>query len=214
MTVLSNKEIIAAIKAGDIVIDACEDFTPADYKRFFQQYLQPASLDIPIGPHLWSVVRPANGGGSQLFTRTHTDVLLDPAVMNDPMEVFVPYSMETIGSAVIPPKTTILAHTQWSFKLSGKLAAQISTRSTAKRWGLDVCGSAGWVDPGYHNKLTLEITNDNHHPIRITNGVAYGQIYFIRLGEEATDVYNGHYNAQPDKAWAPSHMLPHVLNNK
>lgn len=209
MSVLSNKEIIAAIKAGDIEIDICKDMTPAELKKFYAEYLQPASLDIPIGEHLWVVQQPSTGGGTQLFQRYASETLIDPAILDYPEDVFAPFTME--DTAVIPPKTTVLAHTEWAFKLSGKLAAQISTRSTAKRWGLDVCGSAGWVDPGYNNRLTLEVTNDNRHPIRIKKGVAYGQIYFIRLGEEATDLYEGHYNTVEGKAWTPAHMLPHVL---
>ena len=73
---------------------------------------------------------------------------------------------------------------------------------------MDVCGSAGWVDPGFNNRITLEVQNTNTIPVFIRKGVCYAQLVFMRV--EDADPYTGHYNLGPD-AWRPEMMLPKAL---
>jgi dCTP deaminase len=65
---------------------------------------------------------------------------------------------------VLKPQGFILGRTLESLWLSQFLAAQVGTRSSAMREGIDVCMSAGWIDPGYNGKITLEITNHTDKP--------------------------------------------------
>src|SRR6185436_19138982 len=63
-----------------------------------------------------------------------------------------------------------MSHAQWCdlngvkkfFGILPPGAYDLRARSSWARNGVAVCFDAGWVDPGYINRLTLEIYNLNH----------------------------------------------------
>jgi dCTP deaminase len=60
------------------------------------------------------------------------------------------------------------------------------------RQGIDVCMSAGWIDPGYQGHITLEITNHSSKPVRLIAGESYCQIVLIQVFG-CTEPYQGKY---------------------
>lgn len=94
----------------------------------------------------------------------------------------------------IKQNSFILGQTKEIIKLSNRVAAQVATRSTSARWGIDVCHAAGWIDPGYHGRITLELTNQNPQPLLLKEGMQICQIVIMGLRTPCTKPYSGVYN--------------------
>lgn len=92
----------------------------------------------------------------------------------------------------LEPQAFVLARTMESVWLSQFLAAQVGTRSSAMRQGIDVCMSAGWIDPGYSGHITLEITNHSNKPVTLKAGESYCQIVLMQVFG-CTEPYRGKY---------------------
>jgi len=105
----------------------------------------------------------------------------------------------------------ILAHTQEFVRVSSSIQFTVHTTSTARRHGLDVCASAGWGDPGYCNRVTLELTANAD--IVLPRRAIVCQIAFHRLSRPVLRPYRGSYGsyasiAEATTAWKPEHLLP------
>jgi len=86
---------------------------------------------------------------------------------------------------------------------------------------------SGWVDPGYLNRLTLEIYNLNsNETILLPVGERIGQAVFHETGEVEGNYGEGHkkgfsgkYQTGTDinqliKSWRPEQMLPRAYKDK
>ena len=105
----------------------------------------------------------------------------------------------------------MLAHTQEFVRVSSSIQFTVHTTSTARRHGLDVCASAGWGDPGYCNRVTLELTADAD--VALPRRAIVCQIAFHRLSLPVLRPYRGSYGsyasiAEAAREWRPEHMLP------
>ena len=100
---------------------------------------------------------------------------------------------------VLRPGEFILAHTYESFDLPDDMAALLRAKSSMGRTGLEHM-DAGWVDPGFNGKLTLELVNClRWHSIRLRPYNRIGQLIFMRGNKvkpqhsyRVTGNYNGH----------------------
>ncbi|MEI6054058.1 MAG: dCTP deaminase [Candidatus Saccharibacteria bacterium] len=128
---------------------------------------------------------------------------------------------------VIQPGERILAHTHEfvGIRTNGG-AANLMARSSWGRNGISVCFDAGWIDPGYINRLTLEIYNLNKtDAIVLPVGERIGQLVFFNTSTVETDYsdgrggFSGKYQHSADldeliKTWAPKRMLPTAFKDK
>jgi deoxycytidine triphosphate deaminase len=129
---------------------------------------------------------------------------------------------------VIPlkPGERILAHTHEFFGIKPPGAAEVKSRSSWGRNGVAVCFDAGWIDPGYINRLTLEVYNLNEHEtVLLPVGERIAQIIFHETGEvegsygEGRDAgMSGKYQSGTDLSklisdWTPSQMLPRAYKD-
>lgn len=125
--------------------------------------VQPASVDLRLDS--W-------------FTCPSTNMIWTGGCVDDPF--------------ILKPQMMVLARTMESVWLSPFLAAQVGTRSSAMRQGIDVCMSAGWIDPGYSGHITLEITNHSNKPVTLKAGESYCQIVLMQV-MGCTEPYRGKY---------------------
>ncbi|MDR0957109.1 MAG: deoxycytidine triphosphate deaminase, partial [Candidatus Nomurabacteria bacterium] len=157
MGVYSNTDILTAIKDGEIV---CEPFDSA--------HVAEASLDITLGYYFYRqeardedrVYNPfdpaevARYFKGPLEAESHEKWCKDHGV-----ELFknIPKDHPMID---LQPGERILAHTHEfvGIRASGG-ACEIRSRSSWGRNGVAICFDAGWIDPGYINRITLEIYN-------------------------------------------------------
>lgn len=160
--ILSDIDIKALIKKGDIKVDPLPDFKKA---------LGPVSLDFRLGHDFLT------------FTRTaHPFVdLKDPSSFkNITQEVH----KKTKEQFVIHPNEFILASTLENLELPNYLAGRLEGKSSLGRLGLVVHSTAGKFDPGWKGKLVLEITNIGVLPIALYPEIRVCQMLFEQISTE------------------------------
>lgn len=167
MSVLADWEIRSLCEASQMVWP------------FDEKLLNPASLDVRLGPNLMIEVRDQ----PELVRIDISD-----RTENDPY--------------LLLPGEICLAETVEQFNLpdkGGAISAQFVLKSSRAR---DFYGHmlAGWCDPGwYGSKLTLELKNERkHHPLPLYPNLKIGQMVFFRMSAVPLRSYAhpevGHYN--------------------
>lgn len=82
---------------------------------------------------------------------------------------------------LLQPHQFILADTLEQFHLPDCVAAQLALKSSRAREGLEHL-MAGYVDPGYRGRLTLELQNARKlHPIPLWPGMRIAQLVFHKM---------------------------------
>lgn len=117
---------------------------------------------------------------------------------------------------VLEPGERILAHTQEFIGILPPGTTSMQSRSTWGRNGVAVCFDAGWGDPGYINRWTMEIYNLNRsHAVVLPVGERIAQIVFMHTGDVdgSYDNLSGKYASNTNldeliKTWSPKQMLP------
>lgn len=104
------------------------------------------------------------------------------------------------------PNTVLLASTFETFEMPNWLSAEYSLKSSL---GRNFLGHelAGWIDPGFKGKITLELKNNTQfHKLILTEGMKIGQVKFFKHSPVPADKsyakrgqYNGQDKAQPSK---------------
>lgn len=218
MGVYSNLQIRQAIKDSHIVC------TP-----FNNKHVSHASLDVTLGYYYYRTDRLSDKTIYNPFDETEVNSYFDgPCRAITHKEWAVQNNAALLKGIpathpVIPlrPGERILAHTHEFFGIKPPGAYEIKSRSSWGRNGIAVCFDAGWVDPGYINRLTLEIFNLNQHRlVLLPVGERIAQAVFYETGpvegnygEGRHKGFSGKYQTGTDldtliKTWDPSMMLP------
>jgi dCTP deaminase len=95
------------------------------------------------------------------------------------------------GEWVIQPGEFVLAHTFERVCLPVDLAARVEGKSSLGRKGLLIHSTAGFIDPGFHGQITLELYNMGKYDIALTVRQSIAQICFMQLSTPALRPY-GH----------------------
>lgn len=101
----------------------------------------------------------------------------------------------------IKPNEFILATTVETVHMPANLLARLEGKSTLARQGLIVHVTAGFIDPGFQGKITLELKNISPHNLVLHQGMRIGQLVFEPLDHPAqhpygSDKLNSHYQHQ------------------
>lgn len=104
-------------------------------------------------------------------------------------------------SFVLKPKQFVLGATIEYLKIPDNLYARFEGKSSLGRQGLMTHITAGFIDPGFHGQLTLEIYNVSEQDILLVEGMFIGQVCFGKLTDSASVAYgspllNSHYQKQ------------------
>lgn len=224
MAVYSNTDIFQAISEGTIV---CAPFN--------QQHVSEASLDFTLGYYFYK----------QEFEETSR--VYNPFDEEDVARYFkgpleaMPHARwcEKYGYTlfnnipadhpiiVLKPGERILAHTHEfvGIRAHGG-AAEVKSRSSWGRNGVAICFDAGWIDPGYINRITLEIYNLNQHEsVVLPVGERVGQLIFHDTISPVEGDYSNGRKGMSGKyqhtdnleelisSWQPSMMLPRAFKD-
>ncbi len=218
MGVFSNIQIRQAIDEGHII---CTPFQP--------KHVAHASLDVTLGYYFYRVERTNERNIYNPFDREDVERYFDGPYKAMPLEQWcklngvTPLKNIPLDHPVIAlkPGERILAHTHEFFGIKPPGACELKSRSSWGRNGVAVCFDAGWIDPGYINRLTLEIYNLNEREtVLLPVGERIAQAVFHSTGE-----VDGNYGAGRDSGfsgkyqtgtnlktlmatWSPSMMLP------
>lgn len=224
MGVYSNTEIVAALGDGRIV---CEPFNPA--------HVSEASLDFTLGHYFYKQEFQPEASGvynpfdeedvaryfkGPLEAMPHTEWCKKEG---KPLFENIPEDHPII---VLKPGERILGHTHEFVGIRAHGGAcEVKSRSSWGRNGVAVCFDAGWVDPGYINRITLEIYNLNmHESVVLPIGERVGQLIFHHTGPveggyaSGRKGMSGKYQHTDDldelkATWKPADMLPRAFKD-
>jgi len=222
--IYSNLEIEQAIEDGHILC------TP-----FNKLHVSQASLDVTLGYYFYRIERMNERTVYNPFDREDVERYFDgpyKAMSHEQWCLtngFKPLKNIPMDHPVISlkPGERILAHTHEFFGIKPPGACELRARSSWARNGIAVCFDAGWIDPGYINRLTLEIYNLNHREtIAIPVGERIAQVVFHDTGEVRGNYgkgrhegFSGKYSQDTDleniiQVWSPDMMLPKAYLDK
>ena len=107
----------------------------------------------------------------------------------------IKYRQLKANTITLPPHSFLLATTREHVELSNDLTAFVEGRSSIGRMGLFI-ENAGWVDPGFKGRITLELFNANSLPIKLEAGRRICQLVFCKMETVASRPYKGKYQGQ------------------
>ena len=156
MAILSDQDIIKYLDEGKISIEPLED--PG-------RQIQPSSVDLRIGNEF---------KGFRIIRKPCIDPL-DKSDLESYMESF---HLDEGEAFIIHPGEFALATTYEAVKLPDDLVARVEGRSSMGRLGITMHVTAGYIDPGFQGKITLEISNIGKMPVALYTGQRVCQIVF------------------------------------
>lgn len=169
MAILSDQDIIKYLNEGKITIEPLED--PA-------RQIQPSSVDLRIGNEF---------KGFRIIRKPCIDPL-DKSDLESYMESF---HLDKGEAFIIHPGEFALATTYEAVKLPDNLVARVEGRSSMGRLGITMHVTAGYIDPGFEGKITLEISNIGKMPVALYTGQRVCQIVFETMTSPSLRPY-GH----------------------
>ena len=168
MAILSDKTIKEYLEEGKIVIDSLKD----------EQQIQPSSVDMRLGDEfkVFKVIRKP---------------YIDPKDEEDIAEYMESSTVPEGEAFIIHPNEFALATTQEYVKVPDDLVARVEGRSSMGRLGVTMHITAGYVDPGFEGRITLEISNIGAMPVALYPGQRVCQLVFETMTTPAELPY-GH----------------------
>jgi dCTP deaminase len=161
--VLSDRSLREAIASGRLQIDP-----------FDASAIQPSSIDLRLGPVF------------RVFLN-RTDTHIDPR--KDQTDLTERVSIPEGEAFVLHPGEFVLGGTLEAVTMPDDLVGRIEGKSSLGRLGLMVHSTAGYVDPGFRGKLTLELANNATLPILLWPGMEIGQLSISELATPAEQPY-------------------------
>lgn len=150
---------------------------------FRPQNVQPASIDVTLSDE-FRVFEP------------HDEGFID---LEDPIDIT---KFVRSNRFVLHPGEFVLAVTQERVRMPPNLVARVEGKSSLGRLGLIVHATAGFIDPGFQGRITLEMTNLMRLPLVLRPGKLIAQLSFHQMTGPADEPYKGRY--QGDDTVSPS----------
>lgn len=221
MGIYSNTQIHADLTSGNIVIDP---FTPS--------HVNGSSYDVLLGEYFY---KSGNEEEDKLYNpysasdvTRHFGEVMRAQPLSEHSTIIKKLGITGIENVpadhpviILRPHERILAHTHEFIGIK-QGTTSMQARSTTGRNGIVVCMDAGWGDPGYINRWTMEIKNHNEQYVVLPVGIRIAQIVFHQTGEVEGEYsqLSGKYQTalSSDLAtikanWKPSDMLPRAYKD-
>jgi dCTP deaminase len=163
MSVLSDRDIRAAMQAGRVRVD------PYD-----PTCLQPSSVDLHLDRDF------------RVFRNNRYPYIDVRQAQPDLTEIV---SVEDDEAFILHPGEFVLGQTLEWVELPDDLVARLEGKSSLGRLGLLIHSTAGYVDPGWKGNLTLELSNVANLPIALYCGMKIGQISFFKMSSPVERPY-------------------------
>lgn len=221
MGVYSNRQIKAAVKSGHIV-----------FHPYREEHIAGSSVDVTLGHYFYKQeFQPESGGVYNPFDESEVKRYFKGPLeamphgkwckkYNQPLFANIPADHPII---VLKPGERILGHTHEFIGIKAPGTSTMQARSTWGRNGVAVCLDAGWGDPGYINRWTMEIYNMNQHEsVVLPVGERIAQLVFYETGpvdQEYKKLSGKYQSAASDKlsdiiaSWSPEQMLPRAYKD-
>jgi dCTP deaminase len=169
MAILSDKDIKNYLNTKKIVIEPLINF---------EKQIQPSSVDLRIGNEFKSfkIIRKP---------------FIDPKDSSDISSYMESVHIPDEESFIIHPNEFALATTYETVKVPNNLVARVEGRSSMGRLGITMHVTAGYIDPGFEGRITLEISNIGKMPVALYPGQRVCQIVFETMTSASEKPY-GH----------------------
>jgi dCTP deaminase len=161
--ILSDRSIREAIKGGRILIDP-----------FDPDCVESSSYDVHTSNQF------------RVFDRNRYP-FIDPTKDQPELTRMVEVGMDE--EFMLHPNEFVLGSTLERVRLPANLVARLEGKSSLGRLGLLIHSTAGYVDPGWDGRLTLELSNVSGLPIAIRPGMKIGQMSFAGMTTPADVPY-------------------------
>ena len=161
--VLSDRTIRKEIESNRIVIDPLGD-----------NCIQPASVDVHLDSHL-------------LLFRGSRQAYID--IRKDQSNLTEMFEIKDDEPFMLHPNEFVLGSTVEFIGIPDDLVSRLEGKSSLGRVGLLIHSTAGYVDPGWQGRLTLELSNVANLPVTLYAGMKIGQLSFARLSTPAENLY-------------------------
>lgn len=169
MAILSDQDIKKCLESGKIIIEPLE-------KPEIQ--IQPSSVDLRIGNEF---------KGFRIVRKP----CIDPMDKSDLESYMESFYIDEGEPFIIHPGEFALATTYETVKVPDDLVARVEGRSSMGRLGITMHVTAGYIDPGFQGKITLEISNIGKMPVALYTGQRVCQIVFETMTSPSKRPY-GH----------------------
>lgn len=140
--------------------------------------VQPASIDLRLGDEF------------RVF-HNHEHKFVDLDSIPDDLTELVTIADD--GHFTLHPGEFVLGVTAEIVRMPNDIVGRVEGKSSLGRLGLIVHATAGFIDPGFHGRITLEMTNLLRIPIVMRPGRLIAQISFQHMSGPADNPYNGRY---------------------
>ncbi len=161
--ILSDRTIREELDSGHLSIE------PRDLSA-----IQPSSVDLKLGNRF-------------LTFRELTAHQIDA---QNPIGDYMEMIEVAPGEAFkLRPKVFMLGTTLERVRLPDNLVGRLEGRSSLGRIGIIVHSTAGYIDPGFEGRITLEISNLAHVPVLLYPGMRIAQISFLSMTTPAERPY-------------------------
>ena len=161
--ILSDKDILKAVEKGRIKISPFE-----------KKFIQPASVDLRLDNRFL------------VFKNTIHSCIDVKKPVDNLMEKI------TIGGGgffVVHPGEFALGLTYEMVGVDDAMVGRLEGKSSLGRLGIIIHATAGYLDPGNHLKLTLELSNLGKLPVKLYPGMPIAQMSFSPLSSAAENPY-------------------------
>jgi dCTP deaminase len=161
--IFSDRTILEAIEDGRISIDP-----------FDRDLVQPSSVDVRCDYYF------------RVF-ENHRYPLIDPKAVQVDLTKEVEASED--NPFILHPGEFVLGTTLETIHLGDDVVARLEGKSSLGRLGLLIHSTAGFIDPGFHGQVTLELSNVANLPIAIYPEMKIGQVSFYQMTTAAEHPY-------------------------
>lgn len=168
--ILSDRSIRDQLASGRLGI------TPLD-----EELIQPSSIDVRLARIF------------RVFHNHRTGIIDVRAPMDELTEEVI---VEDHEAFILHPGEFVLASTLERVAIPDDVVARLEGKSSLGRLGLLIHSTAGFIDPGFHGDITLELSNVARLPIALYPNMRIGQLSFNQLSTPADNPYRGNYQGQ------------------
>ncbi|AOW80656.1 MAG: dCTP deaminase [Halobacteriota archaeon] len=165
--ILSDGDILDRLESGTLVIEPLDD--PA-------LQIQPASVDVRLGEEFLE------------FQRTNIPSI-HPQRENQVSDYVSETNVAEGEEFILHPGDFVLATTKERVEIPSDLVAQVEGRSSLGRLAVITHATAGFVDPGFRGRITLELSNLGTAPVALSPGMRIAQLVFTELTSPAREPY-------------------------
>lgn len=219
--VYSNHQIRDAISRGHIV-----------FHPYIDEHIAGSSIDVTLGYWFYRTERSNNVGCYNPFDEQDVARYFDGPFHASRHDVWAEENNRKLFIGipaehpiiVLKPGERILAHTHEFIGIKAPGTSTMQARSTWGRNGVAVCLDAGWGDPGYINRWTMEIYNMNEHEsVVLPVGERIAQMVFYHTGPVDGEYksISGKYQTDTSEdikkivsTWKPEQMLPRAYKDE